>query len=127
MKKGRSISLTIALVLIFTLVACGGNNHDGNDTDGGNTVSNHSRDERAGRIKLTFNNEEVIVKMYDNPTSRDFLKLLPLALILKDYAGTEKISILPKRLSIEDAPSGSDPSVGDFTYYSPWGNFGYFL
>jgi hypothetical protein len=78
------------------------------------------------RIKLTFNNEEVIVKMYDNPTSRDFLTLLPLTLTLEDYAGTEKISSLAKRLSTEDAPPGSDPSVGDFTYYSPWGNLAIF-
>jgi len=79
------------------------------------------------RIKLTFNNnEEVIVKMHDNPTSRDFLTLLPLTLTFRDYAGTEKVSDLPKRLSTEDAPSGSDPSVGDFTYYSPWGNLAIF-
>lgn len=74
------------------------------------------------RIKLTFNNEEVIVKMFDNPTSRDFLTLLPLTITLEDYAGTEKINYLSKKLSTEEAPSGSDPSVGDFTYYSPWGN-----
>lgn len=78
------------------------------------------------KIKLTFDNEEVIVKMYDNPTSRDFLTVLPLTLTFKDYSGTEKISYLPKRLSTEDAPEGSDPSVGDLTYYSPWGNLALF-
>ena len=78
------------------------------------------------RIKLTFNNEEVIVKMHDNPTSKDFLETLPLTLKLEDHAGTEKISVLAKRLSLEDAPSGIDPSVGDFTYYSPWGNLAIF-
>ena len=36
--------------------------------------------------------------------------------------GTEKISDLPKRLSTEGAPSGSDPAVGDIAYYAPWGN-----
>jgi len=74
------------------------------------------------KIKLTFNNEDVIVKLYDNPTSRDFLTLLPLTTTLEDFAGSEKISMLSKRLSTEDAPTGSDPSVGDFAYYSPWGN-----
>ncbi|WP_211251533.1 cyclophilin-like fold protein [Methanolacinia paynteri] len=78
------------------------------------------------RIKLSFDNDEVIVKMYDNPTSRDFLTLLPLTLTFEDYSGTEKISSLPKRLSTEDAPAGSDPSAGDFTYYSPWGNLAIF-
>jgi hypothetical protein len=64
--------------------------------------------------------------MYDNPTSRDFLTLLPLPLTLEDYARTEKISYLSRKLSTEDAPSGSDPSVGDFTYYSPWSNLAIF-
>ncbi|WP_028402198.1 cyclophilin-like fold protein [Ectobacillus panaciterrae] len=74
------------------------------------------------RVKLTFNNEKVIVELYDNPTSRDFLDQLPLTVIFKDYANTEKISVLDKRLTTKDAPSGSDPSVGDFAYFSPWGN-----
>ena len=42
--------------------------------------------------------------------------------VKKNYAGAEKISDLPKRLSTKDAPSGSDPSVGDIAYYAPWGN-----
>ena len=58
----------------------------------------------------------------DSPTARDFASLLPLTVTLKDYAGTEKISDLPKRLSTEGAPKGFDPSVGDIAYYAPWGN-----
>lgn len=77
------------------------------------------------RIILTFNNEEVTVKMHDNPTSRDFLALLPLTLKLEDFAGKEKISVLRKRLSTEDTLS-SNPIVGDFAYYSPWGNLAIF-
>jgi hypothetical protein len=36
------------------------------------------------------------------------------------------ISDLPRKLTKEGAPSGSDPSVGDITYYSPWGNLAIF-
>jgi hypothetical protein len=57
----------------------------------------------------------------DNQTSRDFISLLPLTLKLKDYASTEKISYLPRKLLAADAPAGSDPAVGDITYYAPWG------
>lgn len=78
------------------------------------------------KVRLTFNNEEIIMNMYDHPTSRDFLSQLPLTITLEDYAGTEKISYLSKKLSTEEAPSGSDPSVGDFTYYAPWGNLAIF-
>ena len=78
------------------------------------------------KIKISINNAVLIATMYDNPTTRDFFKLLPLTLKLDDYAGTEKISKLPKKLSLKDAPSGSDPSIGDITYYSPWGNLAIF-
>jgi|GEM_PF-682194 len=74
------------------------------------------------RIRLTFNNREIIVKMNDNPTSMDLVKKLPLTLTFKDYSGTEKISYLPQRLSTEGSPSGYDPSVGELAYYAPWGN-----
>jgi hypothetical protein len=113
----KSLSLSLALFLTFTLTACGVN------TNGGKMVINNSTDVK---IKLIFNNEEVTVKMDANPTSRDFIKRLPITLTFEDYAGTEKISRLEKRLSTESAPSGIDPSVGDFTYYSPWGNLAIF-
>jgi hypothetical protein len=91
-------------------------------TTGGETVSAKP----DLRIKMTFSDEEVMVSLHDNPTSRNFLALLPLTVTLEDYAGTEKIARLPERLSTQDAPAGSDPSVGDFTYYSPWGNIAIF-
>ena len=64
--------------------------------------------------------------MYDNPTAKDFVSLLPLTLTLTDYAGTEKVSYLPKKLSTQNAPAGYKPFVGDITYYAPWGNLALF-
>jgi hypothetical protein len=99
--------------------------NNGNSQD--STLDNEESDAMENiRIKLTFNNEEVIVKMDDNPTSKDFLSLLPLTLTFEDYAGTEKISYPANKLSTEEAPSGIDPTVGDFTYYAPWGNLAIF-
>lgn len=95
------------------------NNGDSKDSTFDNEGSDAMEDIR---IKLTFNNQEVIVNMDDNPTSKDFLSLLPLTLTFEDYAGTEKISYPSDKLSTEEAPSGIDPAVGDFTYYAPWGN-----
>jgi hypothetical protein len=91
-----------------------------NTTEAGQAAEEHVR------ITLTFAEGEALVKMSDNPTSRDFLLLLPLTLTFKDYARTEKISDLPRKLSVENAPAGSDPAVGDFTYYAPWGNLAVF-
>jgi hypothetical protein len=78
------------------------------------------------KIKLTVGDKVLTATLVDSKTTRDFISLLPLTLTLKDYAGTEKISDLPKKLSTEDAPSGIDPSVGDITYYAPWGNMAIF-
>ena len=64
--------------------------------------------------------------MYDTPTSKDFLSLLPLTLTFEDYAGTEKISYPSNKLSTKEAPSGMDPTIGDFTYFAPWGNLAIF-
>jgi hypothetical protein len=41
---------------------------------------------------------------------------------LSDFHSSEKISDLPRRLKVDEAPSGFDPRVGDIAYYAPWGN-----
>ena len=71
------------------------------------------------KIRLKIEDKELTAPLLDSKTTRDFISLLPLTLTLEDYAGTEKISYLSKRLLTEDAPAGSDPSVGDITYYAP--------
>jgi len=51
---------------------------------------------------------------------------LPLTLTSEDYASTEKIARLPRKLSNKGAPDGVDPDVGDITDYAPWGNLAIF-
>ena len=78
------------------------------------------------KIRIVIGETVLTGTMYENPTTMDFLSMLPLTLKLEDYARTEKISYLPRKLSVKDAPSGSDPSPGDIAYYSPWGNLAIF-
>jgi hypothetical protein len=85
-----------------------------------------SAEESGMKISLKVEDKVITATLIDSKTTRDFVSLLPLTLTLKDYAGTEKVSDLSKRLSTEGAPSGSDPSVGDITYYAPWGNLAIF-
>jgi hypothetical protein len=80
----------------------------------------------ALRLRLTFNGAEAVVNLRDSPTSRELLSSLPMTLTLSDYGGTEKVAALPRRLSTENAPEGIEPSIGDFTYYAPWGNLAIF-
>lgn len=78
------------------------------------------------KIRIKVGDQVLTGTLIDSKTSRDFISLLPLTLMLEDYAGTEKIGYLPKKLSTESAPSGSDPSIGDIAYYAPWGNLAIF-
>lgn len=127
----KRLCLALILVMSFGLAACSNNDNNLSETDKGHSASDNSNRAQEEptedsisniRIKLTFNKEEVFIRMYDNPTSRDFLERLPLTLTFEDYAGTEKISYPSNKLSTEEAPLGIDPTVGDFTYYAPWGN-----
>ena len=78
------------------------------------------------QLLLSTGTTVLTATLIDNATSRDFVAMLPITLELRDYAGTEKISDLPARLSTADAPEGSEPRAGDLTYYAPWGNLAIF-
>ena len=78
------------------------------------------------KINLKLPDQTLTATLYDTPTARDFAAMLPLTLTLEDYAKTEKVSELPKKLTKEGAPAGAAPSVGDIAYYVPWGNLALF-
>ncbi|MFG2358765.1 cyclophilin-like fold protein [Streptomyces sp. NPDC048521] len=77
-------------------------------------------------IQLTTDNGTYHATLNDSAAARDFAALLPLTLTLNDYAGTEKISDLPKKLSTAGSPSGTAAKAGDLTLYAPWGNLAIF-
>lgn len=78
------------------------------------------------KIRIKMQGNEIAATLIDNATSKDFASLLPLTLTLEDYGDTEKIGYLPRKLSTEGAPPGSDPAAGDVSYYAPWGNLAIF-
>jgi hypothetical protein len=78
------------------------------------------------KIRIVIGAAVAAATLDDNPTSRDFLALVPLELNLEDHADTEKIAYLPRKLSVTGAPAGSTPEVGDIAYYAPWGNLALF-
>ncbi|SIR55883.1 hypothetical protein SAMN05878482_104255 [Peribacillus simplex] len=132
MKKLLGLAI---LVMSFLLAACSSNDNNLSETDRSHNASdksNRAQEEPTEdslsdiRIKLSFKKEEVLVRMYDNPASRDFLTQLPLTVTFEDYVGKEKISILQKRLSADNEQSRNQPTKGDFAYFSPWGNLAIF-
>ena len=78
------------------------------------------------KVRIDIDGTALIATLVDTAPARDFASLLPLRLTLTDYAGTEKISDLPRRLSTAGAPDGLEPAVGDLMYYAPWGNLAIF-
>lgn len=77
-------------------------------------------------IKLTAEDLEVVIKLRDNATTQALLTQLPLEVKLSDYAHTEKIAYLPKKLPTKGAPPGYSPEAGELTLYAPWGNLAIF-
>ena len=86
-----------------------------------------AQDANTMKIRFTMDGKELAsATLADNATARDFVASLPMTLTLEDYAATEKISYLPRKLSTTGAPRGSTPSAGDIAYYAPWGNLAIF-
>lgn len=132
-------AFVLVLIAAFTLSAWGGDpaspsgssveNRDSGASAGVSTdpaFSLAAKRESHMKICLSAGNTVLRATMLDNETSRDFISLLPLTVTFKDYAGTEKITYLPRRLSSKGAPAGTDPSIGDIAYYAPWGNIAIF-
>jgi hypothetical protein len=76
-----------------------------------------SQETTAMKVRFTMGgNELATATLKDNAAARDLVALLPITLTREDYAGTEKISYLPRKLS----------KAGDIAYYAPWGNLAIF-
>src|SRR3954462_10329155 len=91
------------------------------------TARNESGDRRIPMwISIKLGAKGITASLIDSATSRDFVSLLPVTIELEDYAATEKIGYLPRKLSTAGAPAGIEPATGDVTYYAPWGNLALF-
>lgn len=114
----KAIAMThlLAVVPLAVLLGCTSYAADKATSEPSNSI----------KIRLKIGESEIFATLRNSATAKDFVSLLPLKLTLNDYGKTEKISDLPKRLTTEGAPSGSDPSIGDIAYYAPWGNLALF-
>lgn len=115
----RTTLSTISLLLMSaSLFACNSNE---------NTIAQHTISKRdTMTIKITIGAQTATAVLYDNAASKDFAAMLPLTVKMDDYSNTEKIFYPSRKLSTKGAPAGFDPSIGDLTYYAPWGNIALF-
>ena len=116
------------LALLLTAVLSGTASGHAQDGPAASAASPNGPGQRTSimKISITAGNTVITATLEDNATSRDFASLLPLTVTLEDHAATEKIGYLPRKLSTEGAPAGSDPRVGDVAYYALWGNLALF-
>lgn len=122
----KKLIYTVMLIsLTVQTYACSPSDHDitKRETE---TPSDTTPNPKDMKLKITIGDKTATAVLYDNPTSRDFAKRLPLTVKMDDYSNTEKIFYPEPKLSTEGAPAGFDPSIGDITVYGPWGNVALF-
>lgn len=124
----------LALLAAISLSACGGGDEDGDQATGAPgagapdpSPSPASGDQDANSsegtpIRITFGYTKLTARLHDNATARDLAAQLPLTLTFSDLNNVEKTAPLHRELSLEGAPEGDDPVVGDIGYWSPDGN-----
>ena len=85
------------------------------------------------QIRVTIGDTALTGRLWDNATARDLISQLPLTLTFRDFNELEKISQLPRKLSMDGVPAGDDPFPHDIGYYAPtgdlvfyYGDVGYF-
>lgn len=73
------------------------------------------------KIEIAFG-EHGFTALFDNPSARDLISLLPLTGKIEDYSNNEKIVYLPRKPTQEGSGPFGNEAVGDLCYYAPWGN-----
>ena len=72
------------------------------------------------KIRLEFDDKEILVLLENNDSASTFYDRLPLEFEFKDYARTEKVTDILEPLPKPEGNFGYDPNLGDFAYYAPW-------
>jgi hypothetical protein len=73
-------------------------------------------------IRVRIGDAVLDARLRDIPASRDLVAQLPLTLTFRDLNNVEKISELPRKLSMDGVPPGDDPAPLDVGYYAPSGD-----
>ncbi|WP_335948977.1 cyclophilin-like fold protein [Salipiger bermudensis] len=78
------------------------------------------------RMRVSFDDQQVTYQLFDNPTTRDLISMLPAELEIKDFSNNEKIVHLPRRLDEGGFEPFNDETPGDLCYFLGWGNLALF-
>ena len=152
----KILSLTLALLLILALTACGTSQMEATSKPASEPEStppaaseaepaatvipdrqqqpseseNQEQEEQpmdaAKRVRFLVGGDEIIVRLEDNPAAGSLYEMLPTELNFEDYNGTEKIAYPDETLTTYGAPDHCTPQRGDLCFYAPWGNLCFF-
>lgn len=78
------------------------------------------------RIRFSWDDKEVVVRMIDNTATQSLIEKLPLSIDFEDYVNRQKSCYLPEELDWDGSPNECDCFNGDLTYYAPWGVLSFF-
>jgi hypothetical protein len=132
--RRRRHALALALLATVSLSACGGKDEEGDQATGApgastpapspspSPASGDANSSDGTPIRIIFGDTELTARLHDNATARDLAAQLPLRLTFSDLNNVEKIASLPHELSLDGAPEGDDPLVGDIGYWAPDGD-----
>jgi hypothetical protein len=70
------------------------------------------------RLKFAFADQDFTATLEDNPSARDLVSMLPLALKITDYSTNEKIAYLPRGLTEDGSGRFGREAPGDLCYYT---------
>lgn len=81
----------------------------------------------AATIEMVVDDKVYNVELADHAAAQDLMSRLPMTLTFENFGQTERIAYLENALKLGNAPTSTTPVVGDFAYYTPWGNVCVFI
>ena len=114
----RMLILVLALTMSLSYSACRADNRMPGSASSKLPTDLSTKQASSMKIIIKFGDKGVTARLIDNPTTRDFVSLLPLTLTMNDLFGREKFARLPRAIS-EEGERTKTYEVGDIIYWSP--------
>ena len=114
----RMLILVVALAISLTYSACRADKRMPSSASSKMPTERSTQQANSMKINIKVGDKIVTATLIDNPTTRDFISLLPLTLTMNDLFGREKFARLPRTIS-EEGERTKTYEVGDIIYWSP--------
>lgn len=79
-------------------------------------MHDNSKKFRSKQLKITVNGQEFFGNLYENATTKDLVKALPVTITMKELNGNEKYYYLQSQLPV-NAIIPSNIKIGDIMLY----------